>query len=77
MQEEAKMEKITKDTIIMDAIRKHPEAMGTFARFGLAGCAMCHLGEDETIGQGASAHGIDADGLIDALNALLEKGSSQ
>lgn len=65
------MAKITRDTMIMDAIKSHPEAIRLFGQFGLAGCAMCHMREDETIGQGADAHGIDTNGLINALNELL------
>lgn len=65
------MSTITKDTPIIDAVRSSKNAMAIFARYGLSGCAMCHLRDEETIGQGADVHGINAQALVDELNKAI------
>ena len=58
---------ITKDTGIIEAVQNHPEIMEVFAEYGL-GCMAAHF---ETIGQGAGAHGIDVDALIEDINKVI------
>ena len=36
------------------------------------GCFGCHVAQFETVEQGAMAHGIDVDALVDALNEIVE-----
>ena len=60
----------TKDMKIHDAINMHPDAQSVFASFHLGGCSACAVGEDETIEEGAVAHEVDLDKLLDALNKL-------
>lgn len=64
------MEKITKDTGIIDAVQAHPEIMEVFAKYQL-GCVGCMAAHFETIGQGAGAHGVDVDALIADLNKCI------
>ena len=61
---------ITKDTGIIEAVQSHPEIMEVFAEYGL-GCSGCMAAHFETIGQGAGAHGIDVDALIEDINKVI------
>ena len=61
---------ITKDTGIIEAVQSHPEIMEVFAEYGL-GCISCMAAHFETIGQGAGAHGIDVDALIEDINKVI------
>ena len=61
---------ITKDTGIIEAVQNHPEIMEVFAEYGL-GCIGCMAAHFETIGQGAGAHGIDVDALIEDINKVI------
>ncbi len=64
------MDKITKDSGIIDAVQNHPEIMEVFAKYGL-GCVGCMAAQFETIGQGAGAHGIDVPALIADINKCI------
>ena len=64
------MEKITKDSGIIDAVQSHPEIMEVFAKHGL-GCVGCMAAQFETIGEGAGAHGLDVDALIEDINSCI------
>lgn len=66
------MAKLTKDTGIMDAVQEHPEIIEVFQEYGL-GCIGCMAAHFETIGQGAGAHGIDVDALINDLNKKISE----
>lgn len=70
------MEKITKDTGIIDAVQSHPEIMEVFAKHGL-GCVGCMAAQFETIGEGAGAHGLDVDALIEDINACIAANESK
>ena len=61
---------ITKDTGIIEAVQSHPEIMEVFAEYGL-GCIGCMAAHFETIDQGAGAHGIDVDALIEDINKVI------
>ncbi len=60
----------TTDMRIHDAIKMHPGAQSVFASFHLGGCSACAVGEHETIQEGANAHNVDVEKLMDALNKL-------
>ncbi len=66
------MAKLTKDTGIIDAVQEHPEIIEVFQEYGL-GCIGCMAAHFETIGQGAGAHGIDVDALINDLNKKISE----
>lgn len=61
------MAKITKDMIIGDVIREHPELVETFVENGMH-CIGCPSAQMEAISDACIIHGIDPDKLIDALN---------
>ena len=63
--------KITKDMNIIEVVQKYPDTIGVFMYAGM-GCFGCHVAQFETIEQGATAHGIDVDALVDALNEVVE-----
>lgn len=65
------MAKITKDTGIIEAVQEHPEIIEVFQQYGL-GCIGCMAAQFETIGQGAGAHGLDVDALINDINKKIE-----
>ena len=64
--------KITRDMSIMDVVQKYPETANVLIDAGMhcLGCAAAHF---ENIGQGAEAHGIDVDKLIEDMNKAVEK----
>ncbi len=64
------MAKITRDSGIIDAVQAHPEIIEVFQQYGL-GCVGCMAANFETIGQGASAHGLDVDALIADINKKI------
>lgn len=66
------MAKISKDMKLSEIISKYPDTSEIFLKHGLS-CIGCPLASQETLEQGAKAHGIDVDKLIKALNECLEK----
>jgi hybrid cluster-associated redox disulfide protein len=65
------MTTITKNMGIMEVVQSWPQAATIFMEHGM-GCLGCAAAHFENIEQGASAHGIDVDALIDALNVAVE-----
>jgi len=65
------MATITRDMGIMAVVEEWPETIQTFMNFGM-GCIGCGAASYESIEQGATAHGIDVDALMEALNNLVE-----
>ena len=63
--------KITKEMGIMSAVDSYPETIDVFQRFGMH-CFGCMAARFENIEEGAVAHGIDVDSLIDALNEAVQ-----
>lgn len=62
--------KITKDMTFGEVLKKHPETVKTFFEYGMH-CFGCHLAVDETIEQGALAHGVVVDQLVEDLNKTV------
>ena len=60
---------ITKDMSIMDVVQKYPDTVEVFMNAGM-GCLGCAAAHFENIEQGAAAHGIDVDTLIEGLNKV-------
>ena len=58
---------ITKDMSIMDVVQKYPDTVEVFMNSGM-GCLGCAIAHFENIEQGAMAHGIDIDSLMQQLN---------
>lgn len=60
---------ITKDMNIIEVVQRYPDTAMVFMYAGM-GCFGCHAAQFETIEEGALAHGIDADKLVEALNEI-------
>jgi hybrid cluster-associated redox disulfide protein len=59
--------KVTKEMAISEILEKKPESAGIFMKHGIhcLGCVAAHF---ETLEQGAKAHGINADKLVEEIN---------
>jgi hybrid cluster-associated redox disulfide protein len=61
---------IDKDMKIEDVLRRYPQTIPVFGRFGID-CAECALSEFENLEHGAKVHGIDLSLLLEELNRSL------
>ncbi len=61
---------ITKDMSIMEVVQKYPDTVEVFMNSGM-GCLGCAAAHFENIEQGALAHGIDVDSLMEGLNKVV------
>lgn len=61
---------ITKEMGIMEVVQKYPDTVEVFMNSGM-GCLGCAASHFENIAQGAGAHGIDVDKLIEDLNKVV------
>ena len=61
---------ITKDTTIEEVVNQYPETTMVFMKHSLH-CVGCHVSEFESIEEGAMAHGINVDALVDDLNKVI------
>lgn len=69
------MAKITKETVMGELIREHPETVPILLKFGLH-CIGCPMSSMETIEQGTLGHGLteeQLDALLKELNEAVEK----
>lgn len=64
------MAQITKDTIIMDVLAIDPGTAEFFFEIGMH-CLGCPSASGESIDQAAAVHGVDADALVEKINAYL------
>lgn len=64
--------KITKNMKIDEVIKKHPETVEIFNKFGFH-CVGCIAASFESIEDGAKAHGITVEELIEDLNKVIDK----
>lgn len=62
--------KITKDMTFGEVLKDHPQVAHIFLKYGMH-CIGCHIAPSETIEQGAVAHGVDVDTLVNDLNNHL------
>lgn len=58
---------IRKDMKIEDVLRKFPQTVPVFRRFGID-CDQCQLSEYEDLEHGAKVHGIELEALLRVLN---------
>ena len=61
---------ITKEMPILDCVTQYPATVKVFDTFGM-GCIGCAASTFESIEEGASAHGMDIDTLVKALNSAV------
>ncbi|MFC1778932.1 DUF1858 domain-containing protein [Thermodesulfobacteriota bacterium] len=64
------MSVITKDMTFHEVMQKSPEVVKVLGSFNL-GCVGCMGAINETLEQGATAHGLDVEELLTALNAIF------
>ena len=65
------MEKVTKQTVMGDLIKEHPETIPILLKFGLH-CIGCPIASMETIEQGALGHGLSGKQLEELLKEVNE-----
>ena len=65
------MATVTKDMTFHEVMSKSPEVAKVLGSFNL-GCVGCMGAMHETLDQGATAHGLDVEDLLTALNAIFE-----
>ncbi|MBR3804731.1 MAG: DUF1858 domain-containing protein [Clostridia bacterium] len=59
--------KITKDTLIMEAVELNENAPEILLSYGMH-CLGCAIAHGETIAEAAMVHGIDLEELLEKLN---------
>ena len=64
------MAQVTKDTIIMDALRMDPGTAEFFLGIGMH-CLGCPSASGESIEQACMVHGVDPDELVGKINEFL------
>ena len=64
-------QKITKDMTFHQALQMSPEVARVLGEFNL-GCVGCMGAMNETLEQGARAHGLDVNDILNALNAIFD-----
>ena len=64
-------QKITKDMTFHQALQMSPKVAGVLGDFNL-GCVGCMGAMNETLEQGAKAHGLDVEDILTALNAIFD-----
>jgi hybrid cluster-associated redox disulfide protein len=62
--------RITKNMIIEEVVQQFPETVQVFSRYGVV-CVGCSAAQYDNIEQGAVLHGLDADQLVQELNACI------
>ena len=58
------------ETIVAEALSRHPKARWVFAAYHIGGCNGCERASDETLAEVATGYGIPLDRLLRDLNAL-------
>ena len=64
------MFQVTKVTVISDIMQAAPETMPLFQSIGMH-CMGCAMATGENVEQACSAHGVDADDFVSALNSFI------
>ncbi len=64
-------QKFNKDMTFHEALQLSPEVAGVLGQFNL-GCVGCMGAMNETLEQGARAHGLDVEDILTALNAIFD-----
>jgi len=67
MKKQKNKKKINKKMTFAQIMQKNPKAAIELSNRGMF-CCGCHMAEEETLEQGAEAHGINVDELVEELN---------
>ena len=62
---------VNKDMLIGELIAKYPQAAPVVMSIGMH-CLGCPSAQAESLGEAAMVHGIDADVLVEKINAFLK-----
>ena len=69
------METITREMPIGEVVQNYPQTIEVFLKHGLM-CFGCAIARFENVEQGATAHGIDVDTLMNDLNAAVPQSNN-
>jgi hybrid cluster-associated redox disulfide protein len=69
------METITRQMPIGEVVQNYPQTIEVFLKHGLM-CFGCAIARFENVEQGAMAHGIDVDTLMNDLNAAVPQSTN-
>ena len=64
-------EKFTRDMTFHQALKSHPAVAGVLGKYHL-GCIGCMGAMNESLEQGAQAHGLNVDDILRDLNAIAD-----
>ena len=64
-------QKFTKDMTFHQALQMNPQVAKVLGQFNL-GCVGCMGAMNESLAQGAKAHGLDVEEILTALNAITD-----
>ncbi|MDD5284275.1 MAG: DUF1858 domain-containing protein [Desulfuromonadaceae bacterium] len=64
-------DKINKDMTFFEVMRRYPESVEVLRKHNL-GCVGCMGAQNESLEQGANAHGLDVVALLKDLNAAVK-----
>jgi hybrid cluster-associated redox disulfide protein len=67
---------ITKEMTIGEIIRRHPQTMAVFEKYGLY-CSDCQIADLEELQHGAGVHKANMEQLLAELNELVSSGKGQ
>jgi hybrid cluster-associated redox disulfide protein len=65
------------DMTIGEAMSVHPRVREVFAAFHLGGCAHCAINQYETLEQVCAGYGVDLEMLLEVLESVVSKATSQ
>ena len=63
--------KITKEMKIEEILQKHPETLSVFLKHGFH-CLGCAAASFENLADGAAAHGINVEKIVEELNKAIK-----
>jgi len=69
------MPTITREMPIGEVVQQYPQTIQVFLRHGLM-CFGCAIAQFENVEQGALAHGIDVEALMEDLNNVVPQESA-
>ncbi|WP_027714131.1 DUF1858 domain-containing protein [Desulfuromonas sp. TF] len=62
---------ITRDMTIEEVVRRHPETIPVFRKFGLD-CMDCQIAAFEAVEHGAGVHRVNVEKLMEELNKAVK-----
>jgi len=71
------MEEITKDMLIGEVMKRHPETRKVFIKHFGAACFTCPGAENEDIYYGSTIHNVDMATVLDELNYVVKSGKDK